>query len=69
MMNEVTFEWDEVKEAVNLDKHGVSFTEAQIAFTDPHRVIYADIAHSQTEDRFYCLGMVDSTIYVSHSCD
>lgn len=54
----VHFEWDPAKDRANQDKHGVSFTEAQYAFADPHRVIAQDLAHSQAEERFYCFGMV-----------
>jgi uncharacterized protein len=54
----VQFEWDPAKDRVNQDKHGVSFSIAQHAFADPHRVIARDLAHSQAEERFYCIGMV-----------
>jgi uncharacterized protein len=50
------FEWDETKSASNLKKHGVAFEDAQLVFTDPQRVIARDLAHSETEDRFYCFG-------------
>lgn len=53
-----TFEWDEHKDASNREKHGVSFALAQYAFADPHRVILEDMAHSQDEKRYYCLGEV-----------
>lgn len=53
----VQFEWDPAKDRANQDKHGVSFSEAQYAFADPHRVIAQDLAHSQAEERFYCFGM------------
>ena len=33
----VEFEWDVVKAATNLDKHGVSFAEAMTVFGDPRR--------------------------------
>jgi uncharacterized protein len=33
-MDDVRFEWDPVKGAANLRKHGVSFEEAQTAFVD-----------------------------------
>ena len=56
------FEWDEVKDTVNQLKHGVSFDEAQNAFSDPHRIIYEDVTHSQIENRFYCLGLVESRV-------
>ncbi len=52
----VQFEWDPAKDRANQDKHGVSFSEAQYAFADPHRVIAQDLAHSQAEERFYCFG-------------
>ena len=41
-MNEMDFEWDEVKDLVNQQKHGVSFYEAQFAFLDKKRVIAKD---------------------------
>jgi uncharacterized DUF497 family protein len=54
----VTFEWDPVKADANLEKHGVSFSEAQLAFLDTSRVIARDVRHSHSERRYYCLGMV-----------
>ncbi len=50
------FEWDDNKDAENQAKHQVSFRDAQAAFTDPHRVIAKDLAHSESEERFYCIG-------------
>lgn len=35
-MSELRFEWGPRKAATNLRKHGVSFSEAQTAFTDEH---------------------------------
>ena len=61
-MGALRFEWDDDKNAANLTKHRVSFFEAQIAFTDPDRVIARDLRHSQTEERFYCFGKVDGGI-------
>jgi len=52
----VKFEWDAGKEAANIAKHGVSFSEAQLAFADPRRVILTDKAHSAEEPRFFCIG-------------
>lgn len=56
------FDWGIDKDAENQQKHGVSFSRAQYAFTDPQRVIAKDIAHSQTEERFYCFGEVDGGV-------
>ena len=55
-MTAVKFEWDENKDAENQAKHDVSFQDAQAAFSDPRRVIAKDLAHSDTEERFYCIG-------------
>jgi uncharacterized protein len=57
-MDAVRFEWDERKNAANVAKHHVSFFEAQLAFADPRRVIARDLAHSGSEERFYCFGLV-----------
>ena len=57
-MSKVRFEWDDAKDRENLRKHGVPFSSAQFAFADPYRVIAQDLAHSQSEQRFYCFGQV-----------
>lgn len=61
-MDEVSFEWDEKKNQINLKKHGVSFYEAQVAFLDPHRVIAEDLEHSHSEMRYYCFGKIDEAV-------
>lgn len=61
-MAHARFDWDPDKDAENQRKHGVSFIRAQYAFADPRRVIAKDVAHSQTEERFYCFGEVDGGI-------
>ena len=57
-MTSARFDWNEAKNAANLEKHKVSFQDAQIAFFDPQRVIARDLDHSETEERFYCFGKV-----------
>ena len=52
------FDWDDTKDAANQAKHHVSFSDAQAAFVDPHRVIARDLGHSESEERFYCFGKV-----------
>lgn len=56
-MTKSNFEWDEVKNLENLEKHGVSFYEAQHAFLDKRRVIAEDLSHSQDEKRYFCFGL------------
>jgi hypothetical protein len=52
-MKKTRFEWDEKKDAENQKKHGVQFSLAQYAFADPSRVIAEDLAHSETEKRYF----------------
>jgi uncharacterized DUF497 family protein len=49
------FEWDDVKAATNLTKHGISFEEAVTAVVDPNAVFLAD--DSGSEQRVVVLGM------------
>ncbi|MFN4919584.1 MAG: BrnT family toxin [Planctomyces sp.] len=54
------FEWDILKAARNLTKHGVAFAEAATVFADPLAITFFDPAHSDDEDRFVTFG---------YSCD
>ena len=56
------FDWNAAKNAANLEKHKVSFEDAQFAFLDPQRVIARDLGHSETEERFYCFGKVSGGV-------
>jgi len=58
MKKKSDFEWDKNKDQENQEKHGVSFSLAQLAFLDESRVIMEDLSHSKSERRFYCLGKV-----------
>ncbi|MBO9666365.1 MAG: BrnT family toxin [Bdellovibrio sp.] len=48
----MSYEWDERKNASNLQKHGVSFEEAQTTWIDLRGIEIFDSIHSVTEDRF-----------------
>jgi len=50
------FEWDDTKNRLNAEKHGVSFYEAQEAFFDDQRLILEDANHSSSEKRYFCIG-------------
>ncbi len=58
MKSKSDFEWDTNKDRENQEKHGVSFALAQLAFLDKNRVILIDVSHSNSEQRYYCLGKV-----------
>jgi uncharacterized DUF497 family protein len=53
--------------AENQEKHRVSFVLAQEAFFDPQRVIARDLAHSKSEERFYCFGSAGGGILTVRS--
>jgi hypothetical protein len=56
------FERDENKAAANLEKHGVSFDEAQEVFDDPSALVRYDEVHSIAEDRFIIIGYSRSNL-------
>lgn len=57
-----SFEWDEDKNQENIAKHGVSFEEAQYAFDDPYSLIIEDEDHSEYEERWFCIGVIQTGI-------
>ena len=56
-MKDIHFEWDEAKNKVNFQKHGISFEEAESVFFDEYALLIADPDHSENEDRFVLLGL------------
>ncbi len=58
----MTFEWDENKNQENIEKHNISFNDAQYAFFDSRRIILKDEKHSQTEERYFCIGEIEDGI-------
>lgn len=62
MYRDDLFEWDERKEATNITKHKISFSVAKSAFADPKQIIMRDTLHSDTEERFYCIGKVHGQV-------
>jgi uncharacterized protein len=53
----IRFEWDESENRANRKKHGIWFDEAQSSFTDPHARFFADVEHSEQEERIILLGV------------
>ena len=56
-MTRYLFEWDAEKAHSNVQKHGVSFGEAQTVFLDVFANESLDVDHSYEEDRFMIIGM------------
>lgn len=66
----MNFEWDPDKNAENIEKHGVSFEDARLAWLDPHRVTRADKRHSGSEERRFLYGRVgDGVLTVRYTRD
>jgi uncharacterized protein len=62
------FDWDSHKSKINIQKHGVSFEEAQSVFFDEEALLIHDTMHSAREERFLILGMSSKvrTLVVCH---
>ena len=55
----MTFEWDDNKEQINIKKHGMDFETASRVFDDENRIEIYDDLHSNYEDRYITIGMID----------
>ncbi len=57
------FECDEAKNQASIEKHGVSFEDAELAFADPRRIIRQDAGHSTADEkRYYRIGQVGDRV-------
>ena len=64
---ETLVEWDDNKNRINIQKHGISFETAALVFADEERIEYYDKLHSQDEDRYVVLGCVQGILYVVYT--
>ena len=61
---ELKFEWDEEKDWINRQKHGISFETASYVFRDEYYIEMYDFEHSMEEDRYIAIGMVGDLLFV-----
>ena len=61
------YEWDTEKEAANIRKHGIDFDTAILVFEDDFRIEWYDAVHSDTEDRYNTIGMVNDILFVVYT--
>jgi uncharacterized DUF497 family protein len=55
---DLRFEWDAAKARANVHKHGISFDEAETAFSDEHALVMPDPEHSSVyEERLVLIGL------------
>jgi hypothetical protein len=68
-MYEISYTWDESKNKSNQRKHGITFEEAKLVFSDKHGLVIHDLDHSDEEDRFVILGLSEQNrlLVVVHS--
>ena len=57
-MNLMRFEWDSFKNSSNLKKHGISFEEAVLIFSDKNSLSIYDYDNTMKEDRWITMGMI-----------
>lgn len=60
----MTFEWDDEKEKINIIKHGIDFTTAARVFDDENRLERYDSEHSEYEDRYITIGLINGVAYL-----
>lgn len=58
------FEWDSEKERINIKKHGLDFSTAARVFKDENRLEIYDELHSDFEERYITIGVIDNIAYV-----
>jgi uncharacterized protein len=59
----MNFEWDDLKNEINLDKHGFDFADTYRVFDSP-MVVDIDNRRDYGEDRWIGTGMLDRRIIV-----
>jgi uncharacterized DUF497 family protein len=60
----VKVSWEDVKDAANQKRHGISFDEAQALFTTGEYLEVFDQEHSETEERFVAIGLIGRGLIV-----
>jgi uncharacterized protein len=57
------FEWDETKNLINQQKHGLDFETASLVFDDPSALTIQDRFENE-EERYQTIGMIESILIV-----
>ena len=67
IISNLNIEWDDKKAAINKQKHGIEFEDAALVFADENRMERRDDKHSQDEDRWQVIGMVNDVLFVVYT--
>ena len=63
-MTGILYEWDDEKDALNRQKHGIAFEDAAHVFEDANYLEMYDFEHSTDEDRYIAIGKVEDILFV-----
>lgn len=63
----MAFEYDEEKNRINIQKHGISFRNAARVFFDFDRIEFYDDMHSDEEERYDTVGDTSAGTYLEES--
>jgi len=65
----MTFEWNDAKARINLQRHQIDFEEAKTVFNDPFLLTFPDPDHSDGEYRYLSIGHSarERTLVVIHT--
>lgn len=66
-IGEYLIEWDDAKNEKNFRKHKIYFEDAARVFLDEHRIDYFDELHSDEEERWKVIGLVDKVLAVIYT--
>lgn len=61
----MTFEWDEEKNRINIEQHGIDFKDALEVFFDKDRIILTDDREKYFESREICIGKIGKSIIIT----
>jgi uncharacterized protein len=59
----IRFEWDEEKNKINQNKHGLDFETARLVFDDPYCVTFVERV-SGGEERWHAIGSIEEIIVI-----
>lgn len=59
-MHDLTFEWNDEKERINIRQHGIDFDTASSVFFDYHTRIMPDTTTPVQEQRYIAIGIANT---------
>jgi uncharacterized DUF497 family protein len=62
-MDEATFEWDDDKAAINIERHVISFDEALAVFLDDGLIIIDTSREEDREPRQKAVGFIEGKLF------